>query len=126
MVISFRQERLVGSTNGARHPKPPARIYEKPRNHNPEVVRDLWNGSRGGLPVDWLSRQPLGLIHGVDRNMDSGFMGLYSIQFLQTGGSSGAVRFIKKGVKPFTNGYLVIEPTMRPCNGCVPAGTPGR
>ena len=52
-------------------------------------------GAVGAIPVDGLSRQPLGLNHGVDRTIDSGFMGLYSIQFLQTGGSSGAVRFVR-------------------------------
>jgi len=56
-----------------RSPPPPAVFFGKSRNSNPEVVRDLRNGSRGAIPVDGLSRQPLGLYCGVDLNSGSGF-----------------------------------------------------
>jgi hypothetical protein len=47
-MSAFRQERLVGSTRGfVEQPPPPAGIFGKPRNHIPEVVRDLRNRRRG-------------------------------------------------------------------------------
>ncbi len=72
-MVSFREERLVGSTGGAQAPCPPAAIYEKPRDNNPEDVHESLKWERGGISLAGFSHQPLDTDCDVGLSSGSGF-----------------------------------------------------